>query len=71
MESRTLEKLLIKAISGVTRVVNLGSHSGVTALCESGVKFGISCSPVNNTYITLMQFCHGGGSPLIRGASVI
>lgn len=70
-ESRTLEKLLIKAISGVTRVVNLGSYSGVTALCESGGKFGISCSSVNNTYITLIQFCQCGGSPLIRGASVI
>lgn len=52
------EKLLIKAISGLTRVVNLGLHSGVTALCESGVKFGISCLLANNTYITLMQFCH-------------
>lgn len=57
------EKLLTKAISGLTRVVNLGLHSGVTALCESGVKFGISCSPANNTYITLMQFCHCRARP--------
>lgn len=27
-------------------------------MCESGAKFGISCSLGNSKYITLMQFCH-------------
>ena len=54
MNKELREKILIKAISGLTRVVNLGAHSGVTVLRESGVKFGISRSLANNTYIMLM-----------------